>query len=125
MWEISNEVGAHLQRMHAAMQAPPPAMPQPAPPPLPEPPMPDPVQHAHVGITEHEPAADPAAHFMSAPVSRDYAHASVEPDTIPGRVTLTAAEREIANLPGGPGEEEYGRQKLRLAKMKKAGLHKD
>jgi hypothetical protein len=38
---------------------------------------------------------------------------------------LTAAQREIANLPGGPGEVEYAKQLLKMSKMRKAGLLKD
>lgn len=85
--------------------------------------MPAPPHVARVDIEEHD--DEQIGHRVSAPPSRDYAHAAVDPDTIPGRITLTPAEREIANLPGGPGEAEYAKQKLRLMKQKKAGFHND
>ena len=69
-------------------------------------------------------AASVAAHFMSAPVSRGEAGHSIELELSLSQIRLTPAQREIANLPGGPGEVEYAKQLLRMQKMQKSGLLK-
>jgi hypothetical protein len=94
------------------------------------PPMPAMQPTTHIDMAKHETEGEPGEEHMaalvSAPVGRpDYGAALGDPDLREGQVRLTAAEREIANLPGGPGETEYAKQKLRLMKQKKAGFHRD
>ena len=80
--------------------------------------------HTHVDLESHdsEPEEPMPSHSVSAPVSR-----ASEAYSEPGegsRVTLSKAEREHAEA-AGVSVEEYGRQKLRMMKMKKAKLLKD
>jgi len=119
-------VGQLLDQHHAAMQA----QAAPAPTPPVPPPMPPPA-HMHVDVEktespEDEPESEQmAVHHVSAPVSRGAEHYSG--DYEPGsdsRVHLSKAEREHAEA-AGVSVEEYGRQKLRMMKMKKAKLIRD
>ena len=118
--EFLHFVGALLdQHHHAAMQA------QPAPPPPPPPPMP---AHTHLDSeqSDHdsELEAEPTPSRYSAPVSRASETHSADYEPSEGsRITLTAAQREIANLPGGAGEVEYAKQLLKMKKMQKAKVH--
>jgi len=98
---------------------------------MPEPmPMPMPMAHAHADLEHADYYSDEedhvmAPHSVAAPVSRGEHYAmsgELEPHT--GRITLTPQQREIANLPGGPGETEYAKQLLRMNQMKKSGLIK-
>jgi hypothetical protein len=116
-----------LLDQHAAAQM----QPAPAPPPMPAmPPMPPPVTH-HIDLEKVEsPEGEPEAesvsvHHVSAPVSRgsETYSANYEPGS-DSRVTLSKAEREHAEA-AGVSVEEYGRQKLRMMKMKKAKLIRD
>jgi hypothetical protein len=66
-----------------------------------------------------------SSHHVSAPVSRGEAGHSIDPELSPSQIRLTPAQREIANLPGGPGEVEYAKQLLKMQKAKKSGLIKD
>jgi len=64
-------------------------------------------------------------HIASAPPSRsEYAGSMPPPDASNSRVTLSAAEREVAAL-SGVSEVEYAKNKLKLQQMKKAGLIRD
>jgi hypothetical protein len=117
--EFLHFVGQLLDQ-HAAAQAQAPA-PAPA---MPPPPMP---VHTQIDIEKTEsPEGEPesasvAVHHMSAPVSRgDYSHA-IEPDLSPSQIRLTAEEREAAHA-AGVSEIEYGKQKLKMMKLKKAKL---
>jgi hypothetical protein len=87
--------------------------------------------HTHVDIEKTEsPEGEPeqesvSMHHVSPPVSRGAEHYSG--DYEPGsdsRVTLSKAEREHAEA-AGVSVEEYGRQKLRMMKMKKAKIIRD
>jgi hypothetical protein len=103
-----------LLNQHAA-PAPPPPMPPPVHEPEPEP------QHV-----EHdpEPESEPMASYVSAPVSRGEAGHAVEPEMSANSIRLSKAEIEHAQA-AGVSVEEYGRQKLRMMKMKKANVIKD
>ena len=123
-------VGQLLDQQHAAMMQPAPAAHVPAPAPPSMPPMPPPVaQHINVEKTE-SPEGEPeeehmAMHHVSAPVSRGAEHFSGEYEPGEGsRVTLSKAEREHAEA-AGVSVEEYGRQKLKMLRMKKSKLIKD
>ena len=114
-------VGQLLDQHHAAMMQPAPASHVPAPPP--------PVAHVDIEkteIPEGEPESEHmAVHHVSAPVSRGAEHYSG--DYEPGsdsRVTLSKAEREHAEA-AGVSVEEYGRQKLKMLRLKKAKVLKD
>ena len=96
----------------------------------PVPPMPEPTHEpvTHIDIEKVEsPDGEPESEHMSAmfsaPVSRgsDYA---IEPESSANSVRLSKAEIEHAQA-AGVSVEEYGRQKLRMMKMKKANLIKD
>ena len=118
--EFLQAIGMLIDQHHAAMRAAPPPAP-PMPPPMP----------AHVDLEKVEsPDAEPEsahmdAHFVSAPVSRGEAGHSIDPEPSASSIRLTPAQREIANLPGGPGEVEYAKQLLKMQRAKKAGLLKD
>ena len=119
-------IGQLLDQHHAAMQA----QPAPAPPPMPPmPPMPPPVTHVDLEKVE-SPEGEPeqesmSMHHVSAPVSRASEAYSADYEPSEGsRVTLSKAEREHAEA-AGVSVEEYGRQKLRMMKMKKAKLIRD
>jgi hypothetical protein len=106
-----------------------PAQAQPAPSPPPMPPPVVPPMHVDVSKTENADTGEPeaasvAAHFMSAPVSRGEAGHSIEPELSPSQVRLSKAEREHAEA-AGVSLEEYGRQKLKMLKLKKAKVIKD
>jgi hypothetical protein len=118
--EFLQAIGALIDQHLAAMQA------QPAPPP-PPPPMPPMPAQTHVDVESHEaePEDEPMPTHFSAPVSRGSERGSVEPEPSASSITLTAAQREIANLPGGAGEVEYAKQLLKMQRAKKAGLLKD
>jgi hypothetical protein len=122
-------VGQLLDQHAAAQMQPAPAPNGPAPVPPSMPPMPPPVAHIDVEkveTPEGEPEAESVSmHHVSAPVSRGAEHYSA--DYEPGsdsRVHLSKAEREHAEA-AGVSVEEYGRQKLRMMKMKKAKLIRD
>jgi hypothetical protein len=121
--EFLHFIGQLLDQHHAAMQAqpaPPPAAPMP-------PPMPPPVA-THIEAESHdsEPEVEPMpSHSVSAPVSRASEAYSADYEPTDGsRITLSKAEREHAEA-AGVSVEEYGRQKLRMMKMKKAKLIRD
>jgi hypothetical protein len=113
-------VGQLLDQHHAATM-----QPAPAPPPA-MPPMPPPVTHIDLESHEPEPDNEPMpSHHVSAPVSR--ASEAYSADYEPGdgsRVTLSKAEREHAEA-AGVSVEEYGRQKLKMLRLKKAKVIKD
>ena len=120
-------VGQLLDQHHAAtMQQPAqPAPPSSMPPPMPAPPV------THIDLEKVEgPEGEPEsthmdAHFVSAPVSR--ASEAYSADYEPGegsRVTLSKAEREHAEA-AGVSVEEYGRQKLKMLRLKKSKVIKD
>jgi hypothetical protein len=124
-----HHINDQLHRQHAY---PPPS---PAPPPPVHEPMPAPPEPAlaHDIESEHSDSGEPEeAHMnpahVSAPVSRSggerYAM-SGDYEPTANSIRLTAAEREIANLPGGAGEEEYARQKLKMLKLKRANVNRD
>jgi hypothetical protein len=101
-----------------------PAQAAPAPPPT----MP-PVTHVDISKTENADTGEPeeesvAMHHVSAPVSRASEAYSGDEPTDGSRVHLSKAEREHAEA-AGVSVEEYGRQKLRMMKMKKAKLIRD
>jgi hypothetical protein len=114
---------------HLPPQQPAQIQPTPAPPP-PMPPMPPPVAHVDISKTENADTGEPEAesvsmHHVSAPVSRGSEAYSADYEPGEGsRVTLSKAEREHAEA-AGVSVEEYGRQKLRMMKMKKAKLIRD
>jgi hypothetical protein len=118
-------VGQLLDQHHAAMMQPPaPPMPPPMPPSMPMP------AHMHVDVEQSDHGTEPgeehmAAHSVSAPVSRgsETYSADYEPGDA-SRVTLSKAEREHAEA-AGVSVEEYGRQKLKMLKMKKAKVIRD
>jgi hypothetical protein len=118
--EFLRTVGQELDRLHAARMQPTPA-----------PPMPPMPAHTHIDVEKTEtPEGEPEsthmdAHFVSAPVSRSDSGHSIEPELSASTIRLTPAQREIANLPGGPGEVEYAKQLLKMQKAKKSGLIKD
>jgi hypothetical protein len=117
-------IGQLLDQHHAASQV------QPAPaPPMPPPPMPPPMPaHTHVDVEQSDHDSEPESAHMdahySAPVSRASEAYSADYEPTDGRVTLSKAEREHAEA-AGVSVEEYGRQKLRMMKMKKAKLIRD
>ena len=84
--------------------------------------------HVDIEKSDHdsEPEAEPMpSHHVSAPVSR--ASEAYSGDYEPGdgsRVTLSKAEREHAEA-AGVSVEEYGRQKLKMLRLKKAKVIKD
>jgi len=118
--EFLRAIGMLIDQHHAAMQA------QAAPPPAPPmPPMPPPVTHEHVAPAAEPDEASMDAHYVSAPVSRGEAGHSIDPEPSASSIRLTPAQREIANLPGGPGEVEYAKQFLKMQRAKKSGLLKD
>jgi hypothetical protein len=119
--EFLHFVGQLLDQ-HAAAQA------QAAPAPPMPPPMPPPA-HMHVDLEKTEtPEAEPEGASMvhvSAPVSRGNETYSADYEPSEGsRVTLSKAEREHAEA-AGVSVEEYGRQKLKMLRMKKSKLIKD
>src|SRR5262245_32242296 len=65
-----------------------------------------------------------APHIASAPPSRSEYAGSMPPAEASARVTLSAAEREVAAL-AGVDEVTYAKNKLKLLQMKKAGLIRD
>jgi hypothetical protein len=119
--EFLHFVGQLLDQ-HAAMQArPAPTLP----PPMPA--MPRTPAHIDVERTEHngEPEDEPmASHYVSAPVSRGEAGHSIDPELLPSQITLSKAEREHAAA-AGISEIEYGKQKLKMQRMKKSRIIKD
>jgi hypothetical protein len=120
--EFLRTVGQELDRLHVARMQPAPAAPPPMPP---MPPM------THIDLEKVEsPAGEPEsehmdAHHVSAPVSHGTEHFSGDYEPGEGsRVTLSKAEREHAEA-AGVSVEEYGRQKLKMLKLKKAKVIRD
>jgi hypothetical protein len=126
--ELENTLHRYFHLPPQQMQ-PPQVAPAPAPAPS-MPPMPPPVTHVDVSKTENADTGEPeeesvAMHHVSAPVSRGAEHYSG--DYEPGsdsRITLSKAEREHAEA-AGVSVEEYGRQKLKMLRLKKAKVIKD
>jgi hypothetical protein len=123
--EFLQAIGALIDQHHAAMMQAQPAPAPPMPPPMPAPPV------THIDLEKVEgPEGEPEsthmdAHFVSAPVSR--ASEAYSADYEPGegsRVTLSKAEREHAEA-AGVSVEEYGRQKLKMLRLKKSKVIKD
>jgi hypothetical protein len=117
-------IGKKLDDHFAAMQA----QAAPAPAPTMPPPMPQPA-HMHVDVeqSEHDHEPEGASVAVSAPVSRGEASHAMSGEYEPGdgsRVTLSKAEREHAEA-AGVSVEEYGRQKLKMLRLKKAKVIKD
>jgi hypothetical protein len=125
--EFLSFIGQLLDQHAAATQAPP----MHAPMPPPSPPMPP---QRHIDLTEShkgepedgEPESDhDMTHHYAAPVSRGESSHSIEPPELsPSQVRLSAEEREAAHA-AGISDEEYGKQKLRMMKLKKAKVIKD
>jgi hypothetical protein len=108
---------AAAQMQPAAAPAPPPAMP-PLPPPV--------ATHIEAESHDSEPESEPMpSHHVSAPVSRSDSGHSIEPELSASTIRLTPAQREIANLPGGPGEVEYAKQLMKMNKLKRAKVIRD
>jgi hypothetical protein len=118
--EFLRAIGALIDQHLAAMtQAPA------APTPMPSMPAPTHIDVEKVESPEGEPEAESVAvHHMSAPVSREAGHA-IDPELSPSQIRLTPAQREIANLPGGPGEVEYAKQLVKMMRLKKAKVIRD
>jgi len=111
-----------------------PAQPASAPPmpPMPAPPPPMPPTTHHIDLEKVEtPAGEPeeetvSVHHVSAPVSHDSGNYTASGEYEPGAnsVRLSKAEVEHAQA-AGVSVEEYGRQKLRMMKLKKAKVIRD
>jgi hypothetical protein len=117
---------------HTPLQQP--AQPASAPPlpPMPAPPPPMPPTTHHIDLEKVEtPAGEPeeetvSVHHVSAPVSHDSGNYTASGEYEPGAnsVRLSKAEIEHAQA-AGVSVEEYGRQKLRMMKLKKAKVIRD
>jgi hypothetical protein len=120
--EIPEDSAEYFQSLHGILQqhAPPPAAP-PMPPPVHEP-APQPMTHVDVETHDSEPESPMPQHF-SAPVSRSDHATAVEPEPTMGMIRLTAEQRDIAAR-SGISDVEYGKQLLRMQKMKSSGLIK-
>ncbi len=85
---------------------------------------------AHVDIATEDHGGQPEdhmAHMVSAPVSRGtdhFAGALGDADLSANRITLSAGERESARA-AGISDQVYAANKLKMLKMKKAGLLKE
>jgi hypothetical protein len=129
--EDGPEYFQHLTQLLQQHAAPPPAPPMPSPAPLPAhepapPPQMPPPTHIDIEKTEddHEPESAHMSAMYAAPVSRNDRGTAIESEMTAGSITLSKAEREHATA-AGVSDEEYGRQKLRMMKMKKAKLIRD
>jgi hypothetical protein len=123
-------IGKKLDDHFAAMQA----QAAPGPTPTVPPPMPPPVAH-HVDLeqTEHHHEPDDEEHMaaamISAPVSREPGHGSVEPDLSLSSIRLSPEQREVArlsmkHLSADEAEKTYAKNLLELERKQRSGLHK-